>query len=71
MAKIDITRTELLWPGKYNGDGTLKETPRVNLPFQVIETINESRAGREGVRLFFVGGPERPMGLCERHERAT
>ncbi|MGA1795500.1 MAG: hypothetical protein ACMUIL_06530, partial [bacterium] len=47
MAKIDITRTELVWPGKYNEDGTLKEVPRVNLPFQVIETINESRATRE------------------------
>ena len=57
MAKIDITRTELVWPGKYNEDGTLKEVPRVSLPFQVIETVNESRAtravardGREGAR---------------------
>ena len=49
MAKIDITRTELVWPGKYNEDGTLKEVPRVSLPFQVIETVNESRATREGV----------------------
>ena len=47
MAKIDITKTELVWPGKYNEDGTRKEVPRVNLPFQVIETINESRAARE------------------------
>ena len=47
MAKIDITRTELVWPGKYNEDGTLKEVPRVSLPFQVIETVNESRAMRE------------------------
>ncbi len=47
MAKIDITKTELVWPGKYNEDGTLKEVPRVSLPFQVIETINESRATRE------------------------
>ena len=47
MPKIDITETELAWPGKYNEDGTLKETPRVNLPFQVIETVNESRATRE------------------------
>src|SRR5262245_12557206 len=41
MAKVEITRTELVWPGKYNEDGTLKEVPRVSLPFQVIETINE------------------------------
>ena len=42
-----VTRTELVWPGKYNDDGTRKEVPRVSLPFQVIETINESRATRE------------------------
>ena len=47
MAKLDIRRTELVWPGKYNEDGTLQELPRVSLPFQVIETVNESRATRE------------------------
>lgn len=47
MAKIDITKTELVWPGKYDEDGMLKEIPRVSLPFQVIETVNESRATRE------------------------
>lgn len=47
MAKIEITRTELVWPGKYDEDGRLKEVPRVSLPFQVIETVNESRATRE------------------------
>ena len=47
MPKIDITKTELVWPGKYIDDGTLKEVPRVSLPFQVIETVNESRATRE------------------------
>lgn len=47
MAKIEITKTELVWPGKYNEDGTLKEVPRVSLPFQIIETVNESRATRE------------------------
>ena len=50
MPKIDITKTELVWPGKYNEDGTLNEVPRVNLPFQVIETVNESRATRESKR---------------------
>jgi len=48
MAKIEITKTELVWPGKYNEDGTRREVPRVSLPFQVIETVNESRATREG-----------------------
>lgn len=47
MPKIDFTKTELVWPGKYNEDGTLKEVPRVSLPFQVIETVNESRATRD------------------------
>ena len=47
MAKIDIIKTELVWPGKYNEDGSLREVPRVNLPFQVIERVNESRATRE------------------------
>jgi DNA modification methylase len=42
-----ITKTELVWPGKYNEDGTLREVPRVSLPFQVIERVNESRATRE------------------------
>jgi len=51
MAKIEITKTELVWPGKYNEDGTLKEVPRVSLPFQVIETVNESRATREAKKL--------------------
>lgn len=47
MTKIEITKTELVWPGKYNENGTLKEVPRVNLPFQVIERVNESKATRE------------------------
>jgi len=50
MAKIEVTKTELVWPGKYNDDGTRKEVPRVSLPFQVIETINESRATREATK---------------------
>lgn len=45
--RIDVAKTELVWPGKYDEDGKLKETPRVSLPFQVIETVNESRATRE------------------------
>jgi adenine-specific DNA-methyltransferase len=56
MAKIEITKTELVWPGKYNEDGTLKEVPRVSLPFQVIETVNESRATREAKKGGVQGG---------------
>ncbi len=47
MAKIEITKIEMVWPGKYDEDGTRSEVPRVSLPFQVIETINESRITRE------------------------
>src|SRR3990172_7121513 len=50
MARIEITKTELVWPGKYNEDGTRKEVERVSLPFQVIETINETRATREAAK---------------------
>ena len=42
-----MTKVELVWPGKYNEDGTRKEVPRVSLPFQVIETINGRRALRK------------------------
>jgi len=47
MVKIDIKKTELVWPGKYDENGKLKEVDKVNLPFQVIESINTSRADRE------------------------
>ena len=50
VAKIDVDKVELVWPGKYNEDGTLKEVPRVSLPFQVIETVNESCARRRSSR---------------------
>jgi len=47
MPKIDITRTELVWPGKYDDEGNLVPPRRVSLPFQVIERVNETRATRE------------------------
>src|SRR5437773_2758450 len=50
-----ISRTELVWPGKYNEDSTRKEEPRVSLPFQVIETVNESRATREAQKITSLG----------------
>lgn len=55
MSKIDITKTELIWPGKYNEDRTRREVPRVNLPFQVIETVNVSRATREAQKVTSLG----------------
>lgn len=48
--KLDITKTEVVWPGKYDESGQQPEVERVKLPFQVIETINESRASREAAK---------------------
>jgi adenine-specific DNA-methyltransferase len=47
MAKIQITKPELVWPGKYNEDGTLTQVPRANLPFQVTEIFNQTQPTRE------------------------
>ena len=47
LGSFEITRTELVWPGKYDDRGQPVAAPRVSLPFQTIETINESRATRE------------------------
>lgn len=49
-AKKEVSRTELVWPGKYNDDGSAREIAGVSLPFQVIERINESRATREALK---------------------
>jgi adenine-specific DNA-methyltransferase len=37
MAKPPITKTELIWPGKYTNEGVLAETPPTNLPLQTLE----------------------------------
>jgi DNA modification methylase len=47
---FEITRTELVWPGKYDDKGGLVELPRVSLPFQVIEVIEEGRTSREALK---------------------
>src|ERR1700722_19834632 len=39
MAKIQITKTELVWPGKYREDGMLAKTPRAKLPLQTMEVF--------------------------------
>jgi adenine-specific DNA-methyltransferase len=45
-----ITRTELVWVGKYDDEGNLRPVERTILPFQVVETVNESKADREKVQ---------------------
>jgi DNA modification methylase len=46
MPSIDITRPELIWPGKYDEHGNRVENRGTALPFQIIETIKEGRATR-------------------------
>jgi len=43
----DISRTELVWVGKYDEKGQIRPVERTILPFQVVETVNESKADRE------------------------
>lgn len=49
--KMAPTRTELVWPGKRT------EIERIALPFQVVETINQSRATREETPMLAQGDP--------------
>lgn len=51
MPDIDITRPELIWPGKYDESGNRVVNRGTALPFQVIETIKEGRATREPGRM--------------------
>lgn len=48
------TRTELFWPGKRT------QVERVALPFQVVETVNQSRATREQTPML-AGLPAPPL----------
>ena len=32
---------ELIWEGKYDADGNRTAPPRLKLPFQTVETVNE------------------------------
>jgi DNA modification methylase len=41
------TRAELVWDGKYDSAGRLVSPLRVSLPFQTIETVNESAQERQ------------------------
>jgi hypothetical protein len=43
MAKTEITKTELVWPGKYDEEGRLNERPRASLPFQVVEASSMTK----------------------------
>ena len=50
--------TELIWEGKYDKDGKKKGPVRIALPFQTIETVNESAKEREKtLEMFSQGRP--------------
>lgn len=65
MPKIDITRPELIWPGKYDENGNRVENRGVALPFQVIETIKEGRATREPGRMGDLFSFSKPKEGCD------
>ena len=48
--------TELIWDGKYNGDGKKVKPIRVELPFQTVETVNESAQQRQMTLDLFASG---------------
>lgn len=43
---LAVIRTELVWEGKYDSSGNRAAPLRVALPFQTVETVNESTADR-------------------------
>lgn len=47
-----VTKTELVWDGKYDKDGRRVAPLRVALPFQTVETVNESVQERQQNLLF-------------------
>src|SRR6266487_965784 len=47
-----VKKTELIWEGKYDADGRRVAPLRVALPFQTVETVNESTQERQKNLLF-------------------
>jgi adenine-specific DNA-methyltransferase len=56
--------TELVWDGKYDEKGRQVPPPRTALPFETVETVNESAADRDRMRDLFASG--RPTGWRNR-----
>jgi len=48
--------TELIWDGKYDAQGRKVAPPRIALPFQTVETVNESSADRDRNQDLFASG---------------
>ncbi len=55
---LAVTRTELVWEGKYDSAGNRVAPLRVALPFQTVETVNESAGDRRHTLELF--GQHRP-----------
>src|SRR3989442_10657398 len=53
------TKTELIWDGKYDAKGNRVAPLRVALPFQTVETVNESAQDRQK-NLFQAFDQEKP-----------
>src|ERR1700741_2361720 len=51
-----IWMTELMWTGKYDDLGRRVASPRIALPFQTVETVNESAADRDRMQDLFASG---------------
>lgn len=51
MPKLEVTKPELVWPGKYDESGSRVIDRGAALPFQAVETIKEGRATREAGRV--------------------
>lgn len=48
--------TELIWDGKYDAQGRKVAPPKIALPFQTVETVNESAADRDRMQDLFASG---------------
>jgi adenine specific DNA methylase Mod len=47
---------ELIWEGKYDAEGRRVAPPRIDLPFQTVETVNESALDRQSQFDLFATG---------------
>jgi len=48
--------TELIWEGKYDDQHRKVAPPRIALPFQTVETVNESASDRDRMQDLFTSG---------------
>jgi hypothetical protein len=53
---------ELIWDGKYDEHGNKRAPVRIELPFQTVETVNESAQERQRTLELSASGGERQTG---------